>query len=213
VAYIPSLSGLTPTSGLTAGLNTAGGIGGGAALGAAGGGLGLLSLLGPAALAFLPSILGKLFGGDPNKKLREQIAALLSQQNINRLTNAGYQQAIGSPAYSQAMGNIATGANAASNTVAQNLAARGIGTTGVGAVLSGLTPSLVGSQTAGLRTTAYESARQQAMDTISKMIETLHKTSGPSETRQLFSGGLSAFSPYLESYLRSHYPSMIPARP
>jgi hypothetical protein len=51
------------------------------------------------------------------------------------------------------------------------------------------------------------------MDTISKMIETLHKTSGPSETRQLFSGGLSAFSPYLESYLRSHYPSMIPARP
>jgi len=167
-----------------------------------------LSLLLPLLMSFAPGLLGKLFG-DPNLHLRKQIEALLSPQNMSRLTNANYQQSISSPAYSQAQGSIAQGANQAANTVAQNLAARGLGTSGTGAVLSGLTPSLVGSQTAGLRTAAYESSRQQALDTISKQIEALYKTSGPSQSQQLFSGGLSAFSPYLESYLRAHFPSLM----
>ena len=167
-----------------------------------------LSLLLPFLMAFAPGLLGKLFG-DPNQKLRAQVAELLRPENMARLTNANYQQAISSPAYSQAQGSIAQGANQAANTVAANLAQRGLGTTGTGAVLSGLTPSLVGSQTAGLRTGAYESSRQQALDTISKQIEALYKTSGPSQSQQLFSGGLSAFSPYLESYLRAHFPSLM----
>jgi len=200
MSMMPNLGGLTPTSGLTAG--------GGA--GAAAGGMNPLLL--PLLLSFGPAMAGKFFG-DPMEKLRRQILSLLTPQMIAKMTQQFYQQAISSPAYSNALGTIATGANATANTVGANLAARGLGTTGTGAVLSGLTPSLVGSQTSGLRAGAYESSRQQALDTISKQIDALYKTSGPSQTQQLFSGGLSAFSPYLESYLRSHYPSLIPARP
>jgi len=199
MSMMPNLSGLTPTSGLTAG-------GGAAAAG------GMSPLLLPLLLSFGPSVAGKFFG-DPMEKLRRQILSLLTPQMIAKMTQQFYQQAISSPAYSNALGTIATGANATANTVGANLAARGLGTTGTGAVLSGLTPSLVGAQTSGLRAGAYESSRQQALDTISKQIEALYKTSGPSQTQQLFSGGLSAFSPYLESYLRNKFPSLMPTRP
>jgi len=190
---------------VNSGLVSAGG--GGAALAGAAAVPGLNALLLPLLLSFGPSILQHLFG-DPKQKLRQQIEALLSPKNIAGTTNSLYQNILGSPAYSSALGNIATGANQTANQVQQNLAARGIGTTGTGAVLSGLTPSLVGSQQSSLHAGAYEMAHKTALDQIQARIAALTGTSGPSASQQMFSGGLEAFGPYLEKYLRMRFPQL-----
>lgn len=170
---------------------------------------GLNALLLPLLLSFGPAGLAKLFGGQtPEEKLRRQVQNLLTPENIRALTEKFYRDALQSPAYSQGQAAIATGANQAANNIGASLAARGIGTTGTGAVLSGLTPSLIGSQTAGLRTAAHTAAGQQATETLKAQIANLTGTSAPSQSTQLFAGGLESFQPYLQAYLRSKYPQM-----
>ncbi len=155
-----------------------------------------------ALLSFAPSLFSGLFGGDPNRRLRKQVAQLTSPQNVGNVTNQFYQQALSNPAYAQAQGTIAAGANQASNQVAQNLGARGIGTSGTAAVLSGLTPSLVGSQQAGLRSAAYQGAQGQAQKSIQAQLEALTQQGQPTQGQSLFAGGLDAFTPMLQEYLR-----------
>lgn len=177
--------------------------GGGGAAGMAG----LAGLLGPAALSFLPGLLSHLFGGDPQAKLRQQIGKLQNPQNLGRLTGQYYQNNLASPAYSQAQGTIAAGANAGAGQLASELGARGIGTTGTGAVLSSLTPSIVGSQTAGLRTQAYGMAQNSAQQQIQQQIQQLLAGYGqPSQSQQMFGAGLNSFAPYLQQYLSQKYP-------
>lgn len=130
-----------------------------------------------------------------------EVKRLTGAQNVGKETDKAYQNVISSPAFSQAQGTIAAGANQTSNQVAQNLAARGIGTTGTGAVLSGLTPSLVGSQQAQLRTSAHSSAQEQAMKAIQAQLAALGGSQGPSQTQGMFGVGLEAFLPYLQSLL------------
>ena len=154
-------------------------------------------------LSMAPGLLSKLFGGDPQPKLRKQIAQLMSAQNVGKATEGFYQQAIGSPAYGQAQGTIAAGANQAGGQLASALGARGIGTSGSAAVLQSLIPSLVGSQQAGLRTTAYQSAQDRAMQQIQAQIAALTGSQGPSQSSQLFAGGLGALGPILQQYLAS----------
>ncbi len=156
-----------------------------------------------ALLSFAPGLISSLFG-NPQQKYRQQVARLTSPQNVGNLTNQFYQQGISSPAFSQAQGSIAQGANNAANNVAASLAARGIGTTGTGAILSGLTPSLVGSQQAGLRSSAYQGAQGQAQNSIQAQLAALQGTQGPSQTQQYFAGGLDAFLPYLQGLLHGH---------
>jgi hypothetical protein len=168
---------------------------------------GLNALLLPLLLSFGPSILQHLFG-DPKQKLRQQIEALLNPKNISATTNSLYQNILGSPAYSSALGNIATGANQTGNEVKSSLAARGIVTTGTGAVLSGLVPSLVGSQQSSLHAGAYDLAHKTALEQIQQRIAALTGTSGPSASQQMFSGGLEAFQPYLQSWLRTRFPQL-----
>jgi hypothetical protein len=160
----------------------------------------------PLLISFGPALISKLFGGNPQQRLRDEIAKLQSPQNIGQLTNQYYQNALGSPAYAQALGSIAQGANQTAGNLAQSLAARGIGTTGTGAVLSSMTPSIVGSQQAALKTKAYESSQQQAMDEVKARIAALTGTQGPSQTQQYLGAGISGFSPYLQSFLSKKYP-------
>ncbi len=182
-----------------------------AGLGGGGGGgdaqMGLSSLLLPFLLSMGPGMLAKLFGGDPQEKLRSDIARLLGQQGSK--TDEFYRQAISSPAYSQAQGTIAAGANQSANQIGQSLAARGLGTTGTGAVLSGLTPSLLGSQQAKLRTEAHTGAQQQTENWLRQRIAALTGTQGPSQSAQMFAGGLEAFSPFLQAYFKSKYPGSL----
>lgn len=158
-------------------------------------------------LSFAPSFLSKLFGHDPAKEYRKQVERLTNPQNVSALTNQFYQALQGSPAFSQAQGNIALGANTASNNLAQALGARGIGTSGTGAVLSSLTPSLVGSQQAGLRTSAYTSAQQQAMDRIEQQIKALSGQMPASQTSQQFAAGLGPFAEFLTKYIGQRRPN------
>jgi hypothetical protein len=102
------------------------------------------------------------------------------------------------------------GANTASNNLAQALASRGIGTTGTGAVLSSLTPSLVGSQQAGLRTGAYTSAQQQAMERIQQQIAALGGQMPAGQASQQFAAGLGPFSQFLAQYLGQRRPGGLP---
>jgi hypothetical protein len=156
-----------------------------------------------ALLSFAPGLLSSLFG-DPAKKYRHQVAQLTSAGNVGKTTNQFYQNNLASPAYSQGLRTIAAGANQSANDVGASLAARGIGTTGTGAILSGLTPSLVGSQQAGLRTSAYNSAQGQAQNAIQAQLAALGGTQGPSQTQQYFGAGLDAFLPYLQGLLHGH---------
>lgn len=176
---------------------------GGGGMAAGLGGFGALGI--PALMSFAPALIQSLFG-DPQQKLRKQIMKLQGPQNVGRLTNQFYQNNLSSPAYSQAQGTIAAGANQAGNQLAANLGARGIGTSGSAAVLSSLIPSLVGSQQAGLRTDAFNAANQQAQQQIAQQIQLLMGTQGPSPTQQMFGAGLASFAPFLEQFLRNRYP-------
>lgn len=158
-------------------------------------------------LSMAPGLLSHLFGGSNQDRLRRQVQKLLAPQNQSNLTNQFYQQALGSPAYSQAQGTIAAGANQAGGQLAQALGARGIGTSGSAAVLSSLMPSLIGSQQAGLRTSAYNSAQSQAMQNIQEQIKNLTGTAGPSQSAQMFAGGMNAFAPMLQQWFNSKYPT------
>lgn len=195
------LSGLTNIGG-----PSAMGAAGGAGLAAATGGLSLTPMLLSALLSFGPSAISGLLGkkADPQQELRKQLLTIIGQQP--ELARRFYQEVISSPGFSAAQGSVATGANEASNQVAGNLAARGIGTSGTGAILSGLTPSLVGSQLGKLHAAAQEQANQQAQNTIQQQIGAIGATSGPSQTRQLFGGGLEAFAPIFQNWLKSRYP-------
>lgn len=157
--------------------------------------LSMLASLGPAGIV-------KLLGGDPAERLRREAARLTSARNVGNTSDAFYRQLLASPAYAQAQGAIAAGANQAANALANELGARGIGTSGTGAVLSSLTPSLVGSQTAELRTSAYRSAQEQAAEAIRQQIAALAGTLGPSQSDQMLAGGLTAWSPMLVNFLR-----------
>lgn len=188
-----------PTSGAVAG----GGFPAGAmAAGAMIPGFGQLVL--PLLATFGPALFSKLFnrGQDPNNQIRQ----LLKPETLAKMTQQFYQQGLQSPAFSQAQGAIATGANQASNQVASSLAARGLGTTGTGAVLSGLTPSLVGSQKSQLYSTIHGQAQQQAQQNIRDQIAALTNQQ-PSQSQQLFGAGLEAFGPFLNSFLKSRYPN------
>lgn len=165
----------------------------------------------PLLMSFAPALLNKLFGRDPQKELRKKVAQLTSAGNLGRVTNEFYQQNLASPAFSQAQGQIAAGANQTANQVAANLGARGIGTSGTGAILSSLTPSLVGSQQAGLRTSAFGQAQSAAQEQIQRQLQALYGTQGPSQTQQFFAGGLQSIAPYLQAFLKSRYPSQFGA--
>lgn len=160
-------------------------------------------LLLSALLSFAPGFLSRLFGGDSNARLRREVKRLTNPLNVGRVTNQFYQQSLGSPAYQQALGTIAAGANAASSNLAGALGARGLGTTGTGAVLSSLTPSLIGSQRAGLTSAAYQGAQSQAQQSIEAQLRALMGTQGPSYSGQLYGAGLSAFAPMLQAWLQS----------
>lgn len=164
------------------------------------------SLIGPLLLSFGPAFINKLFGKDPAKELRKRVAKLTSAQNVGKTTNEFYQNAISSPAFSQAQGTIAAGANQAGGDLQRALGARGIGTSGSAAVLSSLVPSLVGSQQAGLRTSAFQGAQGQAQNSIQSQLAALTGSQGPSPTQQMFSGGLDAFGPILSQFLKQRYP-------
>ncbi len=174
--------------------------------GAVGGaGAGLLAGLGPAALlALAPGLISSLFGNS-QKKLQKKINKIQSPENLQALIQQYYKQALSSPAYAQAQGSIATGANQTSGDIANSLAQRGLGTSGVGAILPGLVGSIVGGQQANLRTGAYQGAQGQAQNTIQNQIQALMGTSGPSQSQQLFAGGLSALGPLFADYFKQRY--------
>jgi hypothetical protein len=178
----------------------AGGVGGAAAM------MPFSSMMLPLLMSFGPAFLNKLFGNDPQRKLRRQINKLTSAGNVGKTTNQFYQQAVGSPAFSQAQGNIAAGANAAQGNLMSSLGQRGIGTSGTGAILSSLMPSVVGQQQAGLRTAAHTGAQNQARQAIQAQIDALVGTQGPSQTQQMFAGGLESFAPYFSAFMKSRYP-------
>jgi hypothetical protein len=153
-----------------------------------------------------PGILSSLglMGGDPRQKLQQQLLQLMSPGNVGKLTQQFTQQAMQNPAYSAAQGGIAAGANATQGKLASSLGARGLGTSGTGAVLSSLTPSIVGQQQSQLNSAAAQQGQQMAQNSIEGQMRALMGTGGlPSQTQQYFAGGLEAMQPLLMQFLKS----------
>jgi hypothetical protein len=160
----------------------------------------------PLALALLtsfgPALLSKLFGGQSSgQQAQDKIRALYDPAYRAKLQAQYYQQNLSSPAYSQAQGTIAAGANQSASQIASNLGATGLTPSGTGAIMSGLIPSMVGHNLAGLRTTAYNAGGTAADTSIEGMVRAILQTQGPSQTQQMFGAGTDAFSRFLSQYL------------
>jgi hypothetical protein len=152
--------------------------------------------------SFGPALLSKLFGGQSSgQQAMDKIRALYDPAYRAKLQAQYYQQNLSSPAYSQAQGTIAAGANQSASQIASNLGATGLTPSGAGAIMSGLIPSMVGHNLAGLRTTAYNAGGTAADTSIEGMVRAIMGTAGPSQSQQLLGGGMDAFSKFLSQYL------------
>jgi hypothetical protein len=155
-----------------------------------------------ALLSFAPGLLSKLFGGQSSgQQAMDKIRALYDPAYRAKLQAQYYQQNLQSPAYSQAQGTIAAGANQSASQIASSLGQTGLTPSGTGAIMSGMIPSMVGHNLAGLRTTAYNAGGTAADQSIEGMVRAILQTAGPSQTQGLMAGGLDAFSKYLSQYL------------
>ena len=153
-------------------------------------------------MTFGPALLSKLFGGKSSgEQAMDKIRALYDPAYRAKLQAQYYQQNLSSPAYSQAQGTIAAGANQSASQIASNLGATGLTPSGTGAIMSGLIPSMVGHNLAGLRTTAYNAGGTAADQSIEGMVRAILETQGPSQTQQMFGAGTDAFSKFLSQYL------------
>jgi hypothetical protein len=151
--------------------------------------------------AFGPMLLSKLFGGQSSgQQAQDKIRALYDPAYRAKLQAQYYQQNLSSPAYSQAQGTIATGANQSASQIASSLGQTGLTSSGTGAIMSGIVPSMVGHNLAGLRTTAYNSAGTAADTSIEGMVRAILGTQGASQTAQMGAAGLDAFTKFLSTY-------------
>ena len=166
-----------------------------------------------ALLSFAPGLLSKLFGGQSSgQQAMDKIRALYDPAYRAKLQAQYYQQNLSSPAYSQAQGTIAAGANQSASQIASNLGATGLTPSGTGAIMSGLIPSMVGHNLAGLRTTAYNAGGTAADQSIEGMVRAILETQGPSQTQQMFGAGINDFSKYVANWLANKYPSLAPPK-
>jgi len=164
----------------------------------------LPALLGQAALAFAPMLLGGTFGrNDPNEKLRRQLMQLFSSQNIGKRTGEFYNQFLQGPGYAGAQRSIAGASNVLQNQLGRNLGASGLRGSGIGALLPALGGSFSGSALGGLQTAGYGQARSDALDAIRAQAGGLTSVGPtPNYTQQFFGAGLDFLGPILQQYLQ-----------
>jgi hypothetical protein len=162
-----------------------------------------------ALMSFGPSLLSKLFGGQSSgQQAMDKIRALYDPAYRAKMQAQYYQQNLQSPAYSQAQGTIAAGANQSASQIASSLGQTGMTPSGTGAIMSGMIPSMVGHNLAGLRTTAYNAGGTAADQSIEGMVRSILATQGPSQTQQMFGAGASNFSNFLSQYLLNKQPKV-----
>jgi hypothetical protein len=166
--------------------------------------------------SFGPALLSKLFGGQSSQEKEAQRLLAEKQASMDKiralydpayrasLVKQNYQQNISSPAYSQAQGTIAAGANQAASQIASSLGQTGLTSSGTGAIMSGVIPSMVGHNLAGLKTSAWNSAGPAADQSIEGQVSAIMRTlgvqgapAGPSQTSQYAAMGMDAFSKFL----------------
>ena len=167
-----------------------------------------LSALGPWA-PILFGLAGSLWSGYQADKARqryqERVKQLLSAGNISKETAALLEGIMGGQGYQSGLAQVAAGANASQAQIANALASRGLGTSGIGAVMSGLTPAMVGQMQMQLATKAQDAARQQALENIKAQIGTL---SGEPSGRQVGAqNALNAIGLSLEQWAKGKYPT------
>lgn len=188
---------------------TGGGLGAGTAAMLGAGPVGWTPLMFSALSSFLPGLLSRLFGGQTSQeKALAEIRRLYNPAYRARLQSQYYQQNLASPAYSQAQGTIAAGANQMASQLAQRTGLTGLSPSGTGAILGSMVPSVVGGNLAGLRTTAWNAGGSAADQSIEGMVRALLQGTGPSQSQQLLAGGMQSFAPMLEAWLRAKYPQL-----
>ena len=161
-----------------------------------------MALLLPLLSSLAPGLLSKLFGGkDPNQQYRQNVQNLLAPQNLARLTQGYYSQALGSPQYALGQRQIAAGTNATQNALAGNAAMSGVSNSGAGNLAQSIGPSLAGNQMAQLQAGMYGQAQNQAQNNIQQQIGALGGQMPVSQNMSLCGGGLAALGPLLQQLL------------
>lgn len=160
-------------------------------------GAGLSGLLGPAALAFAPAILGGLMNrNDPQRRMYQQYLDMQNPTNIANTANQYFNQWKQGPAYGMQNQAITAGGTAASNAMNAGLAASGGNMSGIGA-MARATPSVgMGMQRAQLLGQGYQQSWQNAMQAHQgwgQGFAWMHP--GENAYSNLFAGGLNAFGP------------------
>ena len=166
----------------------------------------LLAGLGPWApilFGFGGSLLQGYMADQARKRFQERVKQLMSAGNISKETAAFLTNMIGGAGYQGALGRIAAGANATQSSIANTLASRGLGTSGIGAVMSGLTPSIVGKMQSDLYTKAEAESRQAAMEKIKQEIATL--SGNPNGLETALAGGIGVLGRGLEQWAANKY--------
>lgn len=163
----------------------------------------MLPFLGQSALALLPGLMSKL-SGDPYKRYQQQVQNILAPQNMSRLTQGFYQQALGSPAYGMAQRQIGAGTNQTMNRLASNAGISGVSNSGVGNLGASIGPSLAGNAMAGLQTNMWNNAGQQAQNAIQQQLGQLGNQMPLGQTQQLFGAGIGSLGPLLQQLLTQH---------
>jgi hypothetical protein len=171
-------------------------------------------------MAFGPAIVAKMFGwktaaekeaerlAKEKTSAMDQIRALYDPAFRARLQAQYYQQNLSSPAYAEAQGKIAQGANQSAAQIASSLGQTGLTSSGAGAIMSGMVPSMVGRSLAGLGTAAYNAGGTAADASIEgqaaaimRALGTQGASAGPSMPAQMAGAGLTDFSKYLGDWL------------
>lgn len=173
------------------------------ALGTTGGGglAGLMDMLGPAALAFLPALLGGMFNrSDPQAKAYHQYLLAMSPQALQAAASQHLAQLMQGPAYSAQLQAITAGQQGAQSAINSGLARSGANMSGIGALSAGA-PNLGAAQArVGLVGNMQQQSDQWALDRARSFSSGFPQMSpGPNHYASLFAGGLNAFGPLLSS--------------
>lgn len=183
------------------------GLGTGTAVGG-GGGANPLSLLGMMggpwgmALSFAPALFS-LFGGDPQRRMRHELANMFTPENIRAWGNANLRTIGADPNTNIARAGIIQSGNTLSNELAKSFGARGLGTTGIAAAALPIARSATGARMAQFEGNLQQQAMQMALAQLQQRAAAL---TGNPYGQSRFQAGLDksfgALLPILQAYLK-----------
>lgn len=152
-------------------------------------------------LSLTPGLLASL-GGDPQKRMRDELAKLYAPGNVIRTSEQFTKSLAGSPDYMAARNYAVQSSNAVRGGMESRLGALGLDSTGVGAIANSVAGSGLGVNLGRIDADLLNRAREQAMALIERQAGALTSVPyGQSRFQSGLGAGLNAFIPFLRDYM------------